>query len=130
MYKARRDHVVRQRLCQRPLQRLLVPLPVREIIGGEEDLSGGIDKILHHGVGNAVQRADGGLDLARLHALAVELDHPVLAVYINQISVRQQPAQIAGADQRVVAVLVLEGIGRKGRRGLLRQVQIAAAQVA
>ena len=64
------------------------------------------------------------LNFAGLHALPIHLDHPVLAVDVLQVSVRQSPCQVAGVKKALsidLAECPLRG---------LRKVQIAEENIA
>ena len=92
-------------------------------------MPGSVGEVLHRGVPDAGKPAHRGLYLPGFHALTVDFDHPVLAVDVDQVSIRQQSAQVAGMNQRVKAIDVPEGIGRERMGGLLGQVQIAVSSM-
>ena len=71
---------------------------------------------------------DPYLDLSRLYALTVYLDHPVLAVDIEDTSVGQLSAHIAGMIETAVFV-VREVVLLKNSCSLLGQIQIALCKV-
>ena len=55
-----------------------------------------------------------GLDLAELHALAVDLYHPVAAIDVDVAGLFVVAEDVAGTQEVGVAVLLRKGVGQKG----------------
>ena len=123
------QHVLRQRLGKLRVQLVLVQRLFGNIVGADGGLACLVRKVLHRSLRNTSQPPNSRLDFARLHTLTVDLDHPVLAVEIEDIAVRKPSAQIACVNQRLQPVLLPEGIGSEGLGALLRQIQIALSHV-
>ena len=77
-----------------------------------------IFKLLDHSGPNVRMTGHRVLNFARLHALAVDLDHPVLAVDVLHVAVRQPPGEVAGVE-----VSLLMDCGERFRRRL-RKIQV------
>ena len=109
------DHVVGQALHKLLPQRGRIHLDVRGIVGAQEALAV-LVKTSGGSPVNAQRLLDGGFDLGRLDAVAVDLDHISAAAQQDQIAVFVLACEVAGVIQSAA-----ERVCR-----LLRQIDIAA----
>ena len=99
------------------------------IVRDEINLTVAVLEVLDRRVKNAVGVLDDRFDLARLHALTVDLDHPVPAVEVDEAAVFVPSAYIARAQQLGIAVLGGKGVIDKGLCGLLWKIEIAVREI-
>ena len=126
--KERRDHIRRQLLRDGFFDVLRLNGLVLHIVGDKIHLTVLVLEVLERRVVHAVGLLDDRFDLTRLHALTVDLDHPVLAVEIDDIAVGRLFDDIAGFEQLGIAVLCGKRVIDKGLGGLLGQAEITVGK--
>ena len=88
------------------------------VVAAQIVLSMLVFKLLDHGGPDVRVTGHRVLNFTRLHALTVDLDHPVLAVDVFHVAVRQPPGEVAGVE-----VSLPIDRGERFRRRL-RQIQV------
>ena len=114
-HKKGRDHVMGQGPAEGRADLVLRKLRVRAVVGAEENLLPLVAKVLHRRVPDPGDPAQAGLDLPRLHPVAVDLHHGVEPPGHQDVPVRQAHPHVAGVEDAAFEHLLR----------LLRQVHIA-----
>ena len=125
----RRHHIGGELPGNSGAEEVLLYLRRCDIIGAQVCLAVAFRETLDGGVRNPVNRLDDCLDLTGFHALAVDLDHPVHPVDIDQAAFLIPPAEVSGPQQAFMTILRSERIRDDPFRRKLRQADIAGQQM-